>query len=134
MSNCYRSSKNSSNDKGALVSEVENARHDWSIEKITHLMSIYIAGIYLLIHLFFKPSSYIFTVFLFFGDVLVLIMYMKNPCSTLKFFKKVEFCRVLLLSKLSKPSKPSKPLVYFLAVLVIKSKPQFFQKNFKTKK
>ena len=41
---------------------------------------------------------------------------------------------VLLLSKLSKPSKPSKPLVYFLAVLVIKSKPQFFQKNFKTKK
>ena len=38
---------------------------------------------------------------------------------------------VLLLSKLSKPSKP---VVYFIAVLVIKSKPQFFQKNFKTKK
>ena len=93
MNDCYHSSKNSSNDKGALVLEVENARHDWSIEKITHLMSIYIMGIYLLFHLFFKPSSYIFTVIFVFEDVLVLIMYMKNPCSTLKFLKKVEFCR-----------------------------------------
>ena len=34
--------------------------------------------------------------------------------------------RVLLKSKLSKPSKP---LVYFLVVLVLKSKPQFFQNS-----
>ena len=43
----------------------------------------------------------------------------------------LQFRGVLLKSKLSKPSKP---VVYFLAVLVIKSKPQFFQKIFKTKK
>ena len=46
---------------------------------------------------------------------------------------------VLLLSKISEPvifrvllksklSEPSNPLVYFLVVLVLKSKPQFFQK------
>ena len=60
-------------------------------KKITHLMSIYITGIYFLFHSNLHPTSYVFTV-IFLEDVLVLTMYMKNPCSTLKFFKKVEFC------------------------------------------